>query len=96
MPFAARVGDMTAHGTPLAGSVGSPNVFIGSMPAWRVGDMHICPLVSVSIPHVGGSVSMGSSSVMINSMPAARVGDMIVENGVTNSIIVGSTNVNIG
>ncbi|MBD3884253.1 PAAR domain-containing protein [Phormidium tenue FACHB-886] len=32
---AARLGDMTAHGSPLAGSPGSPNVLIGKRPAWR-------------------------------------------------------------
>ncbi|MBE9183041.1 PAAR domain-containing protein [Oculatella sp. LEGE 06141] len=32
---AARVGDMTAHGSPLAVGPGSPTVFIGKRPAWR-------------------------------------------------------------
>jgi uncharacterized Zn-binding protein involved in type VI secretion len=32
---AARVGDMTAHGSPLAGAPGCPTVLIGNMPAWR-------------------------------------------------------------
>lgn len=32
---AARVGDMTAHGSPLSIGPGSPNVFIGKRPAWR-------------------------------------------------------------
>lgn len=32
---AARLGDMTAHGSPLAGSPGSLNVLIGNRPAWR-------------------------------------------------------------
>jgi uncharacterized Zn-binding protein involved in type VI secretion len=32
---AARMGDMTAHGSPLAGSPGCPTVLIGGMPAWR-------------------------------------------------------------
>jgi len=32
---AARIGDPTAHGSPLAGSPGSPTVLIGGMPAWR-------------------------------------------------------------
>lgn len=34
-PPAARVGDMTAHGSPLAPGPGSMNVLIGSQPAWR-------------------------------------------------------------
>lgn len=33
---AARVGDSTAHGTPLGGAgIGSLNVMIGNRPAWR-------------------------------------------------------------
>ena len=32
---AARLGDMTAHGTVLKPGLGSPNVFIGGKPAWR-------------------------------------------------------------
>ncbi len=34
MPEAVRVGDMTAHSTPVQGQ-GSPDVFIGNMKAWR-------------------------------------------------------------
>jgi hypothetical protein len=41
MPAAARVGDMTSHGTPLGAGPGSSNVLIGGMPAWRATtDMH--------------------------------------------------------
>lgn len=32
---AARLGDMTAHGSPLSPGTGSPNVLIGKRPAWR-------------------------------------------------------------
>jgi uncharacterized Zn-binding protein involved in type VI secretion len=32
---AARLGDVTAHGSPLAGSPGEPTVLIGGKPAWR-------------------------------------------------------------
>lgn len=32
--FAARMGDMTAHGGPLAPGPPSPNVIIGGQPAW--------------------------------------------------------------
>jgi hypothetical protein len=35
MPFAARGGDTTGHGTPLSPGPGSPTVFIGCMFAWR-------------------------------------------------------------
>lgn len=98
MPPAARVLDPTAHGTPLTGA-GSPNVFIGGMPAWRATDFHACPLSTPTpapVPHVGGVLQMGSPSVMINNVPAARQGDVITENGPPNSIASGELTVIIG
>ena len=97
MPLAARVGDMTAHGTPLAPGPGSANVFIGNVPAWRAAaDMHTCPLVTALVPHVGGVVPVGSVTVFINNLPAARQGDQIVEAGPPNSIVMGCPTVLIG
>lgn len=97
MPFAARLSDMTSHGTPLAPGPGSTNVLIGGMPAWRVAaDFHACPLVTVLVPHVGGVVAMGSTTVLINNLPAARQGDMILEVGPPNSIVMGCPTVIIG
>lgn len=94
---AARLGDTTAHGNPLAPGPGSVNVLIGSQPAWRVGsDFHACPLVSGTVPHVGGTVPMGSTSVLINNMPAARLGDQIVEATAPNAIVEGEPTVLIG
>jgi uncharacterized Zn-binding protein involved in type VI secretion len=97
MPFAARVGDMTSHGTPLGPGPGSPTVLIGGMPAWRAtADMHTCPLVTGVVPHVGGVVAVGSVTVLINNLPAARQGDMIVESGPPNTITMGCSTVMIG
>ena len=101
MPPAARVGDLTSHGTPLGGPIsGSVNVLIGGMPAWRAtADFHACPLATPGtppIPHVGGVVSKGSATVLINNLPAARQGDMIVESGPPNTITMGCPTVLIG
>ena len=96
MPPAARVGDQTSHGTPLTG-VGSPNVFIEGQPAWRaIVDVHTCPVVDGTKPHVGGAVLHGSTKVFINNFSAARQGDTIIESGPSNMIIAGSTKVNLG
>ena len=93
---AARIGDQTAHGTPLVGGTGSPTVLIGGKPAWRVGiDFHTCPLVDGVKPHVGG-VTQGSSTVFINNLPAARQGDQIIEAGAPNSIVAGDPTVVLG
>jgi uncharacterized Zn-binding protein involved in type VI secretion len=98
MPPAARVGDMTSHGTPLGPGPGSPNVLIGGMPAWRAGtDMHACPVISPGpVPHAGGVVTVGSTTVLINNLPAARQGDMIIEAGPPNAIAMGCPTVQIG
>jgi uncharacterized Zn-binding protein involved in type VI secretion len=90
MPPAARVADMTSHGTPLGPGPGSPTVLIGGMPAWRaLADAHTCPLVTGVVPHVGGVVAVGSLTVLIEGLPAARMGDMVVEAGPPNAIAVG-------
>src|SRR5215475_5956370 len=100
MPYgmAARVSDLTSHGSPLAPGIGSTNVLIGSMPAWRaLMDFHACPIVKGVVPDVGGMVLLGSPTVLINSMMACRVMDMVVEiPGGPNPIAMGATNVFIG
>lgn len=97
MPFAARVGDLTSHGTPLTPGPGSANVLIGGLPAWRAtADTHTCPLATGPVPHVGGVVALGSFTVLINNLPAARQGDIIIEGGPPNSIVMGCPTVIIG
>jgi uncharacterized Zn-binding protein involved in type VI secretion len=94
---AARVGDMTSHGTPLSPGPGSPNVLIEGAPAWKAGaDFHTCPLVTGVVPHVGGAVAVGSMTVLINNMPAVRQGDTIVEAGPPNTVAMGCPTVVIG
>lgn len=97
MPPAARVGDLTSHGSPLTG-IGSVDVLIGGQPAWRaVVDVHACPLSNGPQPHVGGTVLKGSLTVLINKQPAARQGDQVVEGGGgPNAILTGSPMVLIG
>lgn len=95
MPPAARVGDATSHGGVITGP-GCPTVLIGGMPAARVSDMHTCPMVTGTVPHVGGPITMGSATVLIGGMPAARVGDMATCTGPPDSIVVGCPTVMIG
>lgn len=65
--------------------------------AARVGDMHVCPMVTGTVPHVGGPVMPpGEATVLIGGMPAARVGDMCTCTGPPDSIVMGSTSVLIG
>ena len=96
MPPAARVGDPTAHGSPLTGA-GCPTVLIGGMPAWRaLSDCRPCPLTTGVVPHVGGVASPGVPTVLIGGMPAATMGNTIVESGPPNSIVAGCPTVIIG
>lgn len=66
-------------------------------PAARVGDMHVCPMVTGVVPHVGGPVlPPGGIPVLIGGMPAARVGDMCMCVGPPDVIAMGSATVLIG
>jgi uncharacterized Zn-binding protein involved in type VI secretion len=93
MPAAARVGDPTGHGIPLAGP-GSPNVLIGGKLAWRISDFHTCPLYDGKSPHGGGLVTVGCPKVLINGFAAAKMGDLIAEAaGPPNPITAGEPTV---
>jgi uncharacterized Zn-binding protein involved in type VI secretion len=66
-------------------------------PAARLTDMHVCPMLTGIVPHVGGPISgPGCPTVLIGSMPAARVGDMLVCVGPPDVIALGSFTVLIG
>ena len=66
-------------------------------PAARVSDMHVCPMVTGIVPHVGGPIlPPGGIPVLIGGLPAARVGDMCVCVGPPDSIAMGSMKVMIG
>ena len=94
---AARLGDITSHGTPLGPGPGFPTVMIAGQPAWRAtSDSHVCPLSDGPKPHGGGVVAVGSMTVMVGGLPAARQGDMVVEAGPPNAIAGGAPTVMIG
>ena len=66
-------------------------------PAARVTDMHVCPMVTVLVPHVGGPVlPPGEPTVLIGMLPAARITDMLTCVGPPDTIIMGSPTVMIG
>jgi uncharacterized Zn-binding protein involved in type VI secretion len=68
-----------------------------SFPAARVTDMHVCPLVTGVVPHVGGPIlPPGCPTVLIGNLPAARVGDMATCVGPPDVIAMGSMTVLIG
>ena len=66
-------------------------------PAARLMDMHVCPMVTGVVPHVGGPISgPGCTTVLIGNMPAARVGDLVTCVGPPDTIAMGSFTVMIG
>jgi uncharacterized Zn-binding protein involved in type VI secretion len=61
------------------------------MPAARVTDMHVCPMVTVLVPHVGGPILPPCAvTVLTGSLPQARVTDMLVCVGPPDVIALGS------
>ena len=66
-------------------------------PAARVGDMHVCPMVTGVVPHVGGPIMPpGCPTVLIGGQPAACMGDMVTCTGPPDTILIGSATVLIG
>lgn len=65
--------------------------------AARVSDMHVCPQITGTVPHVGGPVlPPGCPTVLIGGLPAARFGDLCTCAGPPDSIVKGSATVMIG
>lgn len=66
-------------------------------PAARVTDMHVCPMVTGIVPHVGGPILPPCEpTVLIGMLPAARVSDMATCVGPPDTIAMGSPTVLIG
>ncbi|WP_310497850.1 PAAR domain-containing protein [Sandarakinorhabdus sp.] len=65
-------------------------------PAARITDMHVCPMVTGIIPHVGGPIALGCFTVLTGMLPQARVGDMAVCVGPPDTIALGSFTVIVG
>lgn len=65
-------------------------------PAARITDMHTCPMVTGTVPHVGGPiVTPGGATVIIGGMISATVGSVCVCVGPPDSVSTGSGTVMI-
>jgi uncharacterized Zn-binding protein involved in type VI secretion len=58
--------------------------------------MHICPMVTVVVPHVGGPLVLGSFTVLTGFMPQSRVGDMLICVGPPDAVAMGCPTVMVG
>jgi uncharacterized Zn-binding protein involved in type VI secretion len=70
------------------------------LPAARLTDMHVCPMVTPGlppIPHVGGPITgPGAPLVLIGGMPAAKLSDMAVCVGPPDVIVMGAVMTLVG
>jgi uncharacterized Zn-binding protein involved in type VI secretion len=65
-------------------------------PAARITDMHVCPMVTGVVPHVGGPIlPPGAPTVLIDFLPAATVTSMATCVGPPDMIVMGSLGVMI-
>lgn len=63
-------------------------------PQARATDMHICPMVTGVVPHVGGPIIPPCApTVLVGALPAARITDMATCVGPPDIIVKGSTTV---
>ena len=63
-------------------------------PASRVTDMHVCPMVTGIVPHVGGPILPPCAVTVITvGLPQARVSDMLTCVGPPDVIVKGSMTV---
>ena len=67
------------------------------MPAARATDMHVCPMVTGIVPHVGGPIIPPCCpTVLTGSLPQARVTDRATCVGPPDVIVLGSFTVLVG
>lgn len=65
--------------------------------AARLTDMHVCPMVTGIIPHVGGPViALPTSKVLTGKLPQAVLGDKAICVGPPDVIAKGSSTVLVG
>jgi uncharacterized Zn-binding protein involved in type VI secretion len=62
-------------------------------PASRLGDMHVCPMVNLLVPHVGGPITTASFNVITGGQPQARITDLCICVGPPDMIALGSATV---
>jgi len=63
-------------------------------PVITIGSMHVCPMTTGTVPHVGGPVTgPGAANILINGKPAAVLGDMCTCAGPPDVIAQGEASV---
>jgi uncharacterized Zn-binding protein involved in type VI secretion len=65
-------------------------------PAARMTDMHVCPMLTGPVPHVGGPVIAAGVTCLTGMLPQAVVGDKAICVGPPDVIVVGCFTVLVG
>jgi len=66
-------------------------ILLGMFPAARATDMHVCPMLTVLVPHVGGPILPPCAvTVLTGGLPQARVTDKLTCVGPPDVIVLGS------
>ena len=65
-------------------------------PASRITDMHVCPMFTLLVPHIGGPIALGCFTVLTGMLPQAQVTNICVCVGPPDMIAKGSTTVLVG
>lgn len=89
----AQAEAMAQAAADMAAMVASISIPLFS--AARMGDPHVCPMVTGVVPHVGGPILKGAATVKIGKMAAARVMDQATCTGPPDMISKGSATVKI-
>lgn len=71
MPAAARVTDMTIHGTPFVPGIGSTNVLIGNLPALRAMSPAAVASFVALIAKIAVNAQKLATAITSNNVPAA-------------------------
>lgn len=94
MPAVTRVGDADVpHCSEMVRMVGSPNVFVNSLPLSRQGDINTPHLFPPPCSDHQMPIETGSITVRINGLGCGRIGDAITA---CTSVAAGSPNVFAG
>ncbi|WP_320244164.1 MULTISPECIES: PAAR domain-containing protein [unclassified Tenacibaculum] len=62
-------------------------------PVATVGSMHVCPMCSGTVPHVGGPIAQGEANVLANGKPVATIGSICTCVGPPDTIAQGFPNI---
>jgi uncharacterized Zn-binding protein involved in type VI secretion len=80
MPAAARLTDITVHGSPMVPGTGSTNVLIGGLPAWRAMSPAAVASFLALVAKIVSNVNKLATAISTNNpVAAAKVGKDLAE-----------------